>query len=72
MAWPDALEFDAASQAEDREPGEVIEAIGRSKRQAIVGTDRNWQPAFPGQPRKGLDDGHFLRRPSLQSRLSFN
>ena len=60
VAWLDALDGNAKPEPEDREPGEIVEAVRGSEGQAIVAPDGGWQAAFPEQAAEGLDDRSFL------------
>src|SRR3982751_2613996 len=54
MAWFDALDGNAEPEPPHRKPREVVEAIGRSEGNAVVGADSLGQAALFEQPDKGF------------------
>ena len=60
MAWFDAFDGDAEPEPPDGELGEVIEAVGAGKRQAIVGPDGLWQAALLEEAQEGVECAAFL------------
>src|SRR5581483_15790 len=60
MAGLDALDLDAEPEPPDGELGEIEEAVGAGKGNAVVGADRPWSAALVEELLKGGDGRRFL------------
>lgn len=61
-AGPHARDRDAEAEPPDREPGEIVKAVGTGEGEPVVAPDGNGEAALAERLLEGLDDRGFPRR----------